>query len=74
MVQSPHSSATKNRLLSALPPASLAGLLPKLRPVSLPLRKTCLFRRDLSRLLISSKAAWCPWWRIWITALRPRSD
>ena len=32
-------SSVRNRLLAALPPNSLARLLPKLRPVALPLRK-----------------------------------
>lgn len=39
MVQSPQSSAVRNRLLSALPAENLARLLPKLRPVSVPIRK-----------------------------------
>jgi CRP-like cAMP-binding protein len=42
VAQPPSSSAVQNRLLSALPPENLAQLLPKLRAVSLPLKKTLL--------------------------------
>src|ERR1700712_2318685 len=39
MAQFPSSSVVQNRLLLALPPENLAQLLPKLRPIPLPLKK-----------------------------------
>jgi len=58
VAQFPSSSAVHNRLLSALPPENLAQLLPKLRPVSLPLKKVLIVPQKRIEVVYFIESGW----------------
>jgi CRP-like cAMP-binding protein len=58
MAQSRSPPAVRNRLLAALPPENLAQLLPKLHPVSLPLRKALLAPQERIEAVYFIESGW----------------
>ena len=58
MAQSPSSSVVRNRLLLALPPENLAQLLPKLHPVSLPLKKVLIVPQKRIEVVYFIESGW----------------